>query len=370
MGEARKTALVLGGGGSRGAYEIGVWQALREMDLTIDIVVGSSVGAINGAMLAQNAFEPAAQLWRQLETDMVFELNPIKNSDPPLRSLLEEYINETAIRNSRIRYGLVTLELPSMIPHHLFISDIPQGKLIEFILASSSIFPVIKPQSIGNRKYVDGGYTDNLPVEMALKEGATHVIAVDLEVAGIVRKTPLKLAENLILIRPKAELGNMLIFKRENAERLIRLGYLETLKAFGFFSGSYFTFAKHSRKRGELLSAEAAGRIFGLDPGILYTTDSFDRALFSAANAYAALVKQDLDASRTRIRQKKITLDGLLSLLQKANDKTLALALSEFLSNNPQLPRETPLSGLFPAKLTEPWNAASYLLALEHKLNM
>ena len=54
-----KTALVLAGGGSRGAYQIGVWQALREMDIPIHIVTGTSVGALNGALIAQNSFDTA-----------------------------------------------------------------------------------------------------------------------------------------------------------------------------------------------------------------------------------------------------------------------------------------------------------------------
>ncbi len=362
MAEIRKTALVLGGGGSRGAYEIGVWQALREMDVKIDIVTGSSVGAINGAMIAQDAFELSATLWRQLETGMVFDFGLGKNPAPPLRGLLEQYIDETAVHKSSIEFGLVTLELPAMVPHHLFLSDIPEGKLIDFILASASVFPAIKPQSIDKVKYVDGGYTDNVPVEMALQKGATHVIAVDLEVAGIVRKRPLKAAENLILIRPGAELGNMLIFKGENASRIMRLGYLETLKAFGFFEGSYFTFQKGQSRKKDLVNAEAAGRTFGLDPAILYTMDSFNRKLQETVESYALEVRQDLEASRSRILKKKITIEGLLSLLSKANEKTMALILADFLADTPR-PKDPPLASFLPSKVIEPWKAASYLAA-------
>ena len=60
-----KTALVLGGGGSRGAYEIGVWQALREMDIDIHIVTGTSIGAINGAAIAQGDYDMAVRMWKQ-----------------------------------------------------------------------------------------------------------------------------------------------------------------------------------------------------------------------------------------------------------------------------------------------------------------
>ena len=70
----RKTALVLGGGGSRGAYELGVWQALREMGIGIDMVTGTSIGAINGAMVAQGAYETAVSLWNNIETAHVIDM--------------------------------------------------------------------------------------------------------------------------------------------------------------------------------------------------------------------------------------------------------------------------------------------------------
>ncbi len=63
-----KKGLVLAGGGSRGAYQIGVWQALRELDFQIQAVAGTSVGALNAAMVAQDDFEGALALWERLTT--------------------------------------------------------------------------------------------------------------------------------------------------------------------------------------------------------------------------------------------------------------------------------------------------------------
>ena len=73
-GKKTKTALVLSGGGSRGAYEAGVWQALTDLGISIDIVTGSSVGAINGAMICQGSLEDTVNLWREIETHMVFDV--------------------------------------------------------------------------------------------------------------------------------------------------------------------------------------------------------------------------------------------------------------------------------------------------------
>lgn len=192
--ENRKTALVLGGGGSRGAYEIGVWQALRELGIPIDIVTGTSVGAINGALIAQDAFDLAVSLWKEIETPMVFDIE-IKDilsntgiGNTKLKTLLRKYIDESAIRRSSVEYGLVTAELPAMAPKFLMKDQIPDGMLVDYILASSTLFPAMKGYEINSLKYVDGGFTDNMPVGLALDHGATHVVAVDLEAVGVIRK--------------------------------------------------------------------------------------------------------------------------------------------------------------------------------------
>ena len=67
------TSFVLSGGGSRGAYEIGVWKALQELDVRFSMVTGTSVGALNAAAIAQGDFELAENLWKELETSNVFE---------------------------------------------------------------------------------------------------------------------------------------------------------------------------------------------------------------------------------------------------------------------------------------------------------
>ena len=149
-----------------------------------------------------------------------------------LKSLLQQHIDEAAIRKSPIDYGLVTVELPSMTPKFLMKSEIPKGMLVDYILASSSLFPAIKSYEINNIKYVDGGFKDNLPVGMAVDHGATHVIAVDLEVVGVIRKERFNDADFLRIIQCPWDLGNMLIFDKNNTKRILRLGYLDTLKAF------------------------------------------------------------------------------------------------------------------------------------------
>jgi len=308
----KKTALVLSGGGSRGAYQAGVWQALREMGVPIHMVMGASVGAINGAAIAQDAFSEAQELWRQLETSQVFDLSHVLQKGgatyTSLKTLLSEKLDETRIRASAMDYGLVTVELgkdPQEIlqAKYLWKEDIPEGMMIDYILASASCFPAVTPYEIDGGAYIDGGFRDNLPIGMALDRGAERIIAVKLNAMGVIREEDLARAKaegkELILIESPWDLGNFLIFDQDNAKHLMRLGYLDCLKAFGAYEGSRFTFIRDEMDKRTLNTAEEAGEIFGLDPELIYGKEVF---------------LEQLSARIKEVQQTKPTLKGLLEL--------------------------------------------------------
>ena len=297
----KKTALVLSGGGSRGAYQIGVWEALSELDVTIDMVFGTSVGSINGAMVVQGDLELSRKLWQQMETDMIFD---IETSGLPsedawayakeivlrggagtsgLGRLLREYIDEDRVRNAAADYGLVTVEFPSLEGHFLYKSDIPYGRLADYIMASASCFPAAQKYVIGDREFIDGGYRDNLPVEMALDRGATSIIAVDLHAAGIVRHSAVRKAKEVPdgfhMIESPLELGNFLIFDKLNTGRIMRLGYLDTMREFGVYEGERYTFRKNTFSSHDLMGADSAAYCFRLDPCTVYDDAGITDAL-------------------------------------------------------------------------------------------
>ena len=66
-----KRGLVLGGGGSRGAYEIGVWRAARELGIHFDVVTGTSIGALNGALVVQGDYDFAVEMWKNMNYEAV-----------------------------------------------------------------------------------------------------------------------------------------------------------------------------------------------------------------------------------------------------------------------------------------------------------
>ena len=67
-----KRAIALGAGGARGAYQIGAWKALRELGVDYDIVVGSSIGSVNGVAMVQDDYDLALDLWKNISVDKIF----------------------------------------------------------------------------------------------------------------------------------------------------------------------------------------------------------------------------------------------------------------------------------------------------------
>ena len=84
-------AIVLSGGGAKGAYEVGVWKALRKLHIKYQIVTGTSIGALNGLMMAQNEFYKCLKLWENINYDILYDnFKKIGNS----KEMYLEYLNK------------------------------------------------------------------------------------------------------------------------------------------------------------------------------------------------------------------------------------------------------------------------------------
>lgn len=337
MKKRKKTALVFSGGGSRGAYQAGAWQALTELGISVDIVTGTSVGAINGAVVVQNDLELAVKLWREIETHMIFDVPEgfkmqdyakefVKNkgaSTSGLKKLLEEYIDEEKVFHSPIDYGLVVVKKSSMEPRYVFKEDMKKGQLIDYILASASIYPALKSHVIEGVEYIDGGYADVLPVKMAAEKGADEIIAVYLDALGFVNRKNLQDVKNLTWIESKWNLGSTLIFDTANARRIMRLGYLDTMKAYHVFDGEYYTFAKNTFDVKTTLQADHAAYFFKLDPCLIYTKASFLEKL--QAEIYDCA--EELEELRTRFHHVTVaSMADLKALLKIAGEDVIDVA--------------------------------------------
>ena len=200
--------LVLEGGGARGAYQIGAWKALRELGMEFKGVAGTSVGALNGAMICQDDFDLAYEIWHEISFEKILKIDEelilkIKEREvfpenffhlmktirelfreggldiTPLRQLLNKYIREDKIRHSGKDFGIVTVALTDFRPVELYIEDIPRGRVIDYLMASANL-PFFKIDKIDGKLYIDGGFFDNLPIKLLTAKGYKDIIAVRL----------------------------------------------------------------------------------------------------------------------------------------------------------------------------------------------
>jgi NTE family protein len=147
----------------------------------------------------------------------------------PLESLLKEVIDEEKIRNSSIEFGIVTYDLTSRKPVEVYKEDIPHGKLIDYLVASSSL-PVFKLKTIDDKIYLDGGIYNVLPVNLVQQKGCRDVVVVRTYTPfGRIRKFNDK-GLNIINIGPAESLGPVLDFSTARARKNLLLGYFDAKK--------------------------------------------------------------------------------------------------------------------------------------------
>ncbi|MCD6436124.1 MAG: patatin-like phospholipase family protein, partial [Clostridiales bacterium] len=250
--------LVLQGGGAKGAYHIGVWKALRELGEEIDAVTGTSIGALNGVMIAQNRFKEIYDIWYNIKPSMLTDIDSemykkllkldldselfsssikyfkeiFENGGldiTPLKELIERIVDEEKVRNSKIDFGLVTVSLSDMEPFELFVKDIPKGELHEYLLASARL-PIFKMGKINGRIFIDGAFHDNQPIKLMLrKKGIKKLILVENKGVGRRQKVDLSGYE-VIKITPSDDVGRTLEITKERARENLLMGYYDTLR--------------------------------------------------------------------------------------------------------------------------------------------
>ncbi len=184
-----KTALVFSGGGSLGAVQVGMLFALIKADLQVDMIVGSSVGALNGAYFASNptqeGVEGLAKLWLSLRKHDIFPISWLSG----LLALLkhQDYLVDASALRTLIHRALSFTQIEdAKVPLHVVATDalsgsevlLSSGSLEEALLASAAI-PVIFPHVvIDGRHLVDGGVANNTPIASAVRLGAERIIVL------------------------------------------------------------------------------------------------------------------------------------------------------------------------------------------------
>jgi NTE family protein len=184
-GDGPQIAFVLGGGGALGAHEVGMLRALAEADITPDIVVGTSVGAINGVFVAADPTGAAArlgQLWagnalRQAFSETIFgrvarlaRSGTHLHSIEPLQQMLEASLPVTEFADLKLPFHCVASSIERASAHWF-----SSGPIAPAVLASCAVPGLLPPAEIDGEHFFDGGLVDSIPVGKAVALGARVV---------------------------------------------------------------------------------------------------------------------------------------------------------------------------------------------------
>ncbi len=244
--------LVLEGGGGRGSYQIGACKAIKESGLEIGMVAGTSVGALNGAMVVQGEIDKAYDIWHDLNPDRVikavgdemlsyinggFKPESLRTfvkgmkkvisegglNVEPLEKLVKCELNEDRIRKSPIGFGIVTVDLTARKAVEIYKEEIPSGQLADYVIASAS-FPAFKRTIIDGRVFIDGGFYNVLPVNLVSSKGYKDIIVIRTFGLGMKRHIDTRRL-NITSIAPSVKLGSTMDFSNDTARRNLKMGY-------------------------------------------------------------------------------------------------------------------------------------------------
>jgi len=281
-----KLGLVFSGGGGKGAYQIGVWKALKEFGLAekVEVLSGCSVGVLNALLFARGDYEVAEHVWRHIRQEDVLNIDPerVLNtlqespvSIPPaildkivdllnnhglwsrkgLSRMIREHVDYTALLSSgptiyaactdvsdipdflrpftiASRYLLGEANPPGRIRYFRLNQYSPQQ--IETLVLASSALPIIfRAEEFQGRFYYDGGIMDNIPIQPAYDEGCDLILVVQLDGMALVKPEEFPNTEILTIV-PQDSLGNFLEgtldFSPEGAQNRIAQGYADAAR--------------------------------------------------------------------------------------------------------------------------------------------
>lgn len=259
----REYGIVLEGGGARGAYQIGAWKALREAGIKIKGAAGTSVGALNGALICMDDFEKAENIWETICYSRVMDVDDslmdqlrkfsFKNLSSiglhevingakrilkdrgfdiaPLRRLIEEVVDEEKMRSSHRELFVVTYSLSDRQPLVVNIREVPEGEIADMLMASAYLIG-FRQEKLGGKYYMDGGSINNVPVDVLIDKGYQDIIVLRIYGYGVDTERFLEVPENVNLchIAPRQDLGGLLEFDRKRARRNMLLGYFDGLR--------------------------------------------------------------------------------------------------------------------------------------------
>ena len=185
------TAVVLGGGGLLGAVQVGMVRALEDVGVRPGLVLGTSVGAMNGAVLAVAPVGEAADrleaLWRSPDAQAVFSAGTVRrlrelarsgtaaHSPAPLCRVLTAQLGDRRIEDLPVRFQCCAARIEDAAEHWF-----DEGPLVDAVLASSAVPGLLPPVERDGHHYLDGGLVNSIPLGRAVELGATRVFVLQV----------------------------------------------------------------------------------------------------------------------------------------------------------------------------------------------
>lgn len=261
-----KIGLVLSGGGGKGAYELGVWKALKELkiDKYIEVFSGTSIGAFNAILFAQDSLEKAEALWEEVTMDKIVPISKFdllkrgiglfigsKNinfakkymnqkiyegavSKDGAKEIIDKYLDIDCVKEKeKICYAACT-ELPDFNVKYFKINDYDVDLGKEIIIASASLPLIYEATDIMGGKYIDGGIADNTPIQPVYGEGCDIIIVVLLSRESRIDRS-LYPNTNIIELYPRnlneSVINGTLNLDEEAKRNRIKEGYDDTIRS-------------------------------------------------------------------------------------------------------------------------------------------
>ena len=345
--EEKEFGLVLAGGGTKGAYQVGAWKALCEIEVNIKAIAGASIGALNGALFLQDEFMETVKMYENIKIDNImkvegvnadkniFNLSNIFNlaadytkqkgiDNTPLREMIKKYIDMDKLYNSKINFGLVTYSVKNKTPLQVFKNDIPKEQMEDYLLASSC-FPIFKPQILNDEEYFDGGLYDNIPSNMLIEKGYKNIIIIDIAGVGFSKKS---ISKDLYVkvISPSEDLGGTFEFNHERIIDNIKLGYLDTMRSFNKLQGHIYYFKPEEFAK--MLEVFNLQTIYGLEYAAqMYKMYKYREYTFE--EFIEELNKKQLEAEKTYEKIKNTDIIQIGKKLNKLFDKGLGICIAK-----------------------------------------
>ncbi len=250
----KEYALCLSGGGYKGSYQAGAINALHEEGYKFSAVVGTSVGALNGVVVAQNRFDMLKPMWDNKESEKVFatdnkdiekairlnlkeinifelgkgifDLAQQKGLDiEPLMEIIKDSIDEAKLRKENAKFGLATINLTDKKTEEVMLEDMPEGQLADYLMATSYL-PIFKKVKLHGKYYLDGGYYNNTPTNMLVERGYKDIIEIRLNNKEKIKRYN----ANVISLIPSEDLGSSIVYDKTQIDYNYKLGYYDGLR--------------------------------------------------------------------------------------------------------------------------------------------